>query len=726
MATTLAAVTGRLPAALGVAGSTVAAAFAAERDRWILWLPVALGFGIVAYFELAAEPQLGIAAVMTLAALLLTILMRRHEAGLALAIGLLAASLGFLAGKLHTDGAKAPVLAERLGPVTVKGRILEAEPTHKGLRIVVKLQSAGSLAPEKLPLRVRLTLHEVESGYTAGDEISLRAILLPPPAPAAPGAYDFQRTAYFQRIGAVGYALDEPTIVKKAGEGRFSAAEWLERLRQSITERIIASLPSPTGALAAAQITGHRNTIPPEVLTAMQDSGLAHLLAISGMNIGIVAGLVFFAMRALLALVPWLALRISTKKWAAVAALIVALIYVVISGASVPTQRAYLMLAAVMAGVLIDREALSMRLVAWAAVAILLAAPEGLLGPSFQMSFAAVVALIACYERWALRKPDMEPAGTLRRWLRGFGALALTSLVAGLATAPFAMYSFNRFTVYGLAANMIAVPVTDLWVMPWALLAMLAMPFGLEAAPLAAMGWGVDLVHWVARTVAAWPGAVVPTTVMPGWGLLVFALGGLWVALWQRRWRWLGAPVMAAGLLSMLLVRPPDVLISGDGRSLALRAADGGFHIASPDAKGFVADTWWKRDGGGGFTPFPRHGASADKRLRCDALGCVYAQAPGAAAIAVVRDPAALAEDCATAALIVAPALTKAACNRPVRAIDRRSLMSRGSHAAWFEGNAIRVLDDRTHRGERPWVSYPWMEGEERAPGRKRRTAARE
>lgn len=721
MAAVTVAAFARIGSVSGEAAAWAARVLAAERERWILWLPVALGLGIGVYFELAVEPQLTIAGLVLAAALLLALAVRRNLGAFALAAGAFAAALGFSAAKLHTDWAKAPALAERLGPATVKGRILEAEPTHKGLRIVLKLTSAGSLAADKLPLRARLTLHDVEGGYTAGDEIAVRAILLPPPPPAAPGAYDFQRQAYFQRIGAVGYALDEPVITRNAAERGFSFGEWLERLRQRITERIAAALPSPTGALAAAQITGHRHTIPPEVMSAMQDSGLAHLLAISGMNIGIVAGIVFFAVRAFLALIPWLALRISTKKWAAVAAMIVALAYVLISGASVPTQRAYLMLGAVMVGVLIDREALSMRLVAWAAVAILLAAPEGLLGPSFQMSFAAVVALIACYERWAARKPELEPPGAARRWLRGFGALALTSLVAGLATAPFGMYSFNRFTVYGLAANMIAVPVTDLWVMPWALVAMFAMPFGLEAWPLAAMGWGVDLVHAVARTVAGWPGAVVPTTVMPGAGLLVFALGGLWLAIWQRRWRWLGAPAMAAGLLTLLLVRAPDLLIAGDGRTIAARAADGALYIATPDARGYVADTWWKRDGAAGFKPWPRRGASADGRLRCDALGCTYAI--GSARIAIVRDPAALAEDCA-AALVVAPALTRTGC-RSARAVDRRSLMARGAHAAWLDGSSVIVVDDRSERGERPWVSYPWMETKQRPP-RRGRTAARE
>lgn len=716
----LAAATAHLGGSLGTATRALVDAVGSERDRWVLWVPVALGLGIGAYFELASEPGLWSTAVLAGAAFVLALALRRQGGAFVAALGLFAAASGFLAAKLHTEWARAPVLAERVGPVSVRGRIVEAEPTHKGLRIVVRLTAAGRLAAARLPHFARITLRDLEGGYAAGDEIEVRAILLPPPPPAAPGAYDFQRFAYFQRIGAVGFALAEPEILKRAGEDGFSAAEWLERLRQHITERIIAALPRPTGALAAAQITGHRHTIPPEVMTAMQDSGLAHLLAISGMNIGIVAGLVFFAVRALLALIPWLALRISTKKWAAVAALVVALLYVLISGASVPTQRAYLMLGVVMFGVLIDREALSMRLVAWAAVAILLASPDGLLGPSFQMSFAAVVALIACYERWMQRRPDLEPAGPGRRWLRGFAALALTSLVAGLATAPFGMYSFNRFTVYGLVANMIAVPVTDLWIMPWALVAMLAMPFGLEHWPLAAMGWGVDLVHAVAREVSAWPGAVVPTTVMPGWGLLIFALGALWLAIWQRRWRWAGAPVMVAGLLTMLLVRPPDLLVSGDGRSVALRAADGGLYVTTPNARGFVADTWFKRDGAGGFRALPRSGATPDGRARCDPLGCVYTV--GGRRIALLRESEALVEDCAAAALIVAPALTRTGCRTP--AIDRRRLMTRGAHLAWFRADRIRVLDDRTQRGERPWVSYPWMEERPRAD-RRDRTASR-
>jgi len=202
----------------------------------------------------------------------------------------------------------------------------------------------------------------------------------------------------------------------------------------------------------------------------------------------------------------------------------------------------------------------------------------------------------------------------------------------------------------------------------------------------------------------------------------VFALGGLWLAIWQRRWRWIGVPAMLAGLLTLLLVRPPDLLIAGDGKTMAVRAADGGLYISAPDARGYVADTWWKRDGAAGFKPWPWRGAGADGRLRCDALGCAFAI--GALRVALVREPAALIEDCAGAALVVAPALTRTGC-RNTRVIDRRSLMTRGAHAVWLDGKSLTVVDDRSDRGERPWVSYPWMGSVER-PARRGRTAARE
>jgi competence protein ComEC len=689
---------------------------AAERDRWFLWLPVAMGVGIGLYFELSREPPLWPAVALAAILAAFAGLARKRDGLCALLVGASAVAAGFALAKAHTERVAAPMLREATGPIWIEGRVLDAEPTHRGLRIVVAPTRLDRVAEAARPARVRLTLNRGDGGVEPGDRLRVRAMLFPPAPPSVPGAYDFQRHAFFQRIGAVGYALGAPERLARPPEGGFVV--WLDRQRKHVTERIVAALPEPYGALAAAQITGHRGTIPPEAMQAMQDSGLAHLLAISGMNIGIVAGLIFFALRLGFAAVPALALRFPVKKWAAIGAMAGALVYVALSGASVPTQRAWLMLAAVMLAVLVDREALTMRLVAWAAIVVLAVSPDALLGASFEMSFAAVIALVACYERYAVSADRPEaPRGFFRRVGRVFLLLALTSLIASAATAPFAVYSFNRVPLYGIAANMIAVPITDLWIMPTGLVAMLLMPFGLEAWPLAAMGWGVAAVLAVAETVAGWPGAVQPTGTLPGWGLLIFALGGLWLAIWTRAWRWAGVPVMALGLASLWMTTPPDVFVSSDGQLVAVRGDAGTLLVSSERARRFDRETWQRRDGGADIALFPARGEAAGGRLACDASGCVYAV--NGRAVALPRRAEALIEDCAADAVI--PSLAGAVrCPAGSRAtvIDRARLGRDGSHALWLKAGGLRMVSDRDVRGARPWVTLPRAPApDEPAPG---------
>ena len=255
--------------------------------------------------------------------------------------------------------------------------------------------------------------------------------------------------------------------------------------------------------------------------------------------------------------------------------------YLLITGLTIPTQRAFLMTSIVLLAVILDRSVISMGLVAWAAAVVLLLSPESLLGPSFQMSFAAVVALIAAYE--VCRAPMIDwlgGGGIGRRVLLYFMGIGLTTLVAGLATTPFAIFHFNRFVAFGLAANLVAVPVMALWIMPWAMLAYVLMPFGLERLTLVPMGTGIDLVLGVAHTVAAWPGAVWLLPPMPTVGLVLVALGGLWLCLWRRAWRLAGIAGIAMGFATIALERPPDVLVDGAGRLLGVRA-DGGLMISS-------------------------------------------------------------------------------------------------------------------------------------------------
>jgi competence protein ComEC len=293
---------------------------------------------------------------------------------------------------------------------------------------------------------VRVTLRAASEALPVGSWVRLPAVLNPPPAPAMPGAFDFARQAWFDRLGGVGYAVGRPeAIAAPVGE---DGAGWrlrVEGLRQRLNERIQAALPGPAGAVAAALMTGDRGAIPEELVEAMRDSGLAHLLSISGLHIGLVWTLLFFAVRAGLALAEPVALRWPVKKWAAAAALAGAFAYLLISGAEVPTQRAFLMTALVTLAILCDRSALSMRLVAWAAGAILLLTPEALLSASFQLSFAAVVALVAAYEVLAPRLARLRAdSGTARRIGLYLAGVCLTTFVAGLATAPFGLFHFTR------------------------------------------------------------------------------------------------------------------------------------------------------------------------------------------------------------------------------------------------------------------------------------------
>ena len=285
-------------------------------------------------------------------------------------------------------------------------------------------------------------------------------------------------------------------------------------------------LDGDTGAVAAALIMGQRGSISEETLTAMRDAGLAHLLAISGLHMGLVAGLLFFTVRGSLALVAPLTLQRPIKKWAALAALVGVFGYLLLAGAPVPTQRAFVMTGLVLVGVMLDRTAISLRLVAWAAAVVLLLRPESIVGASFQMSFAAVLALVAFYEvAGAKMRVWFGGAGTLRRLALYVAGVGFTTLIAGLATLPFAIHQFNRVAVFGMAANLVAVPLTGLWIMPWAVLALVLMPVGLEAAALVPMGWGVDGMLAVAQTVAAWPGAAISVRAMPMAGLAAIVLG---------------------------------------------------------------------------------------------------------------------------------------------------------------------------------------------------------
>jgi competence protein ComEC len=568
-----------LPAALVGLADGLRGALRAERDRWFLWLPVFLGAGIGLYFLLTVEPPLWLAAALAALAIAVVATARWRERGIAPALAIGAVALGFAAAEIETWAVAAPVLQRPTARVIVEGRVVDVEPLPAGRRIVLEPRRIGELPREALPSRVRITLRDKEGLAIPGEGVAVRALLYPPSGPAMPGAYDFQRRAWFDRLGGVGYA--QGPLRPLEGEAPATWRAWLAALRAEMSERIMAALPGRTGGIAAAIITGETHAIPEADAQAFRDAGLAHILVIAGLHMGLVAGLAFFAVRVGLALVPWVALRFNTKKGAAVAALLVTFGYMLLSGATISARRSFIMTSLVLLAILVDRLHLSARGLAWAALAIMLANPYAVTTAGFQMSFAAVAGLVAFYETF--REPIGEwyrDAGWVRRWGLHLTGIVFTTVVSTVATTPFTVFHFNRYAVYSVAANVVAVPITGLWVLPWAMLACALMPFGLERVALVPMGWGIDAIAEVASIVTSWPGAAQLVPSMPVWGLMLLGFGGFWLCVWRRRWRLLGLAPIVAGYLTLLLPRPPDVLIDGESHLMAVRGADGAYLVS--------------------------------------------------------------------------------------------------------------------------------------------------
>lgn len=688
-----------------VAGA--AAAFAeANQDRRALWLPVLFGTGIGFYFALPAEPAPWIAAAPVVAGILLALSFRRRPHVFAIAISLMAVAAGFGAANLRALAVEAPVLERRIGPVWIEARILRVETGEKGVRLLVSDIGGERLSRISIPERARVTVRTVPEPLHAGQRVRLLAVLQPPPEPSIPGGYDFARKAWFERVGAVGYALGAARLMDDALEGGLDGR--LSRLREALTRRIVEAAGPALGPTAAALMTGERRAISEETLADMRDSGLAHLLAISGLHIGLLTGLLFFGVRFLLAAVEPVALRWPVKKIAAVAALAGAFAYLLISGATVPTQRAFVMTAIVLFAVMIDRTAISMRLVAIAAVAVLAIAPESLLEAGFQMSFAAVVALVAVYEVCAprlasLRRDGGLPGGRIGAYI---AATLLTSLVAGLATAPFAAYHFNRLALLGLGANMIAVPLMAVWIMPWAIVSFLLMPLGLEEIGLVPMGWGIEAVLGVASFVADLPGAAALVPEIPALGLVLIVSGGLWLCLWRGMGRMAGAVPVVAGIATAALLAPPDLVIGKDGALVAVRTGDGATTLSAASGKSFERDLWLRRLAVREASPWPDAGLGPSGAIGCDGAGCIVRLSNGRT-VALIRDAAA-AEDCGRADYaVLLTRLPRRLCRGAQVVVDGYGLWRDGAHSVRFTDDGPVVDTVQAHRGDRPWSRSP-------------------
>ncbi|PRY95055.1 competence protein ComEC [Hasllibacter halocynthiae] len=554
-----------------------------QRGHRLPWVPVLLGTGICGWFALRFEPGAGFYAAAASAVALALLSGRR--------LPLAAVAVALLAGGLLLAGARAhwvagPVLGFRYyGPV--EGRVVAIDRSASGkVRVTLDRVRLEDVRPARTPARVRLSLHG-EGGTLPrpGLLIGVTAHLSPPSGPVEPGGFDFRRKAWFERIGAVGYARAPPVALVRPEGGM-----PVFRLRRAIAAGVMERLEGDTGTVAAALLTGDRAEIDPAVRDRLRATNLAHLLAISGLHMGLLTGVVFGAVRFGLALVPAVSLRVPAKRIAAGAALAAGAGYYLLSGGSVATERAFVMVAVALGAVMLDRRAITLRAVAVAACVVLVLRPEAVTGPGFQMSFAATTALVAAFG--AIRGRVPRAPG----WAQFLGATVFSSAVAGLATAPFAAAHFNIWSSWGLVANLLSVPVMGAVVMPCAVAAAVLWPLGLEGVPLWIMGAGIDWILFVAEEVASWEGAVRGVPAPPPAVLPLVTLGGLALCLWQGRGRLAGlAPVAAALMVWMQAERPPVLIAEGGGLVGAMTPE--GRALSRERGDGFAGRLWLENDG---------------------------------------------------------------------------------------------------------------------------------
>lgn len=658
---------------------------AGARGLLFPWVPVFIGTGIALWFALPFEPGLlfyGVAVVVALAAMLAHRL--GPEIGHPIAVIVLCLTSGMVAAGYRAHAVAAPMLEFRYyGPV--QGRIIEIDRSQSdALRITLDQVILLDVPAHRTPLKVRISLHGAEFTPDPGQVVLVTAHLAAPEGPAEPGGFDFRRMAYFEQLGAVGYTRSPVMLWADPDPG----AQWINRLRTRLAAAMMAAMPGDAGAFAAGAMTGDRSGISQDTVQALRDSNLAHLLAISGMNMAFITGFVFMLVRYGVALVPPLALRVNAKKLAAVVAFMVALFYLQLSGANVATMRAFLIVMVMLGAVLLDRRGLTMRSVALAGVVLLLAEPESLLEPGFQLSFAATVVLIAGFE--ALDRQILREK--LPRWLMPVFAMVLTSVLAGLATAPFAAATFNRFTDYGLLANLLTAPVMSVLMAAGAMAALLA-PVGLAAPAYWLLELSSRWILFVAHWVAGLDGAVTPI-IAPGPVVIpLITFGGAWMILWRGSWRLAGAAPIVAALVLWGFAARPDLLISSDGALVGIATPEGRALSAAKGA-GFSAESWLQDDGDLATQEqaAARPGFQGQKGARRFDIADWHAISLAGKDAALAVQAACADFDLVILGAAIAPALD---APKPCMLIDRQFLSRSGSVALTADGATLIVQPAR-------------------------------
>lgn len=676
-----------------------------ERERIALWLPVALGAGIASWLALPTAMHWTGLLLLLAAGVLLGLATGWHRRlGRMVAIGCLTMALGVLLVWGRALWVAAPVLAQPVvTSFSAKVERVEPLPARDQVRLILR-----PLARSDLPPRLRLTLRRAQdAGIVAGERIGVRARLMPPPTASLPGGYDFARRAWFDGIGAVGTVLGDVARSPRVGTEE-------KPLRAQLSAHVQAQLPGSAGGIAAALASGDRGGIADADAEAMRRSGLAHLLAISGLHVTAVVGFTMLVLLRLLALSPRLALTGEVMVLAAAGAALAGVGYTWLTGAAVPTVRSCIAALLILVALQLGREAVTLRLVAAGAMIVMLWRPESLAGPSFQMSFAAVAAIVALHENSRMRAfLARREEAMARRFVRGVVALFLTGLVIEITLAPIALFHFHKAGLYGALANVVAIPLTTFVIMPAEAAALLLDSVGLGAPFWWVTGNALDLLIALAHRVADTPGAVATLPVFPPWAFGVTVVGGLWILLWSGRMRWAGLGPALAGMVILAWQPSPDVLVTGDGRHVAAATGDGGYAMLRARAGDYVRQTMAEAAG----IDAPLAALADLDHVECNVDFCRWTQRGRVMLAAYGRDRVAgadMAAACAAADVVIADRWLPRECVARWMTIDRDSLAATGGLALYLD-EPPRAVTALRSGDEHPWRRPQQLSGNDEA-----------
>ena len=672
-------------------GLSEAIGAALSTRRAVLLLPFLVIGGIVLSLQVPGEMPLWLSGGGGLLALLLGWLSRNHLQRLRLVTALGAVWLGLsllpLHGALHGTAMLAfPAYGSYQFRVD---EVLTTAPD--GIRAIVS--GITPLAEARaLPIRRARLVVAGDAALGPGDVLSARVRFYPVPGPVIPHGFDTQFHAYFDGIGAYGTTLGEIGVVARGSD--MAVARVIDGIRRGIAARIDAALPQPSAGIARALITGDQSEVPEDARDTMATAGLAHVLSVSGLHLTLVAGLVLASLRGGLAFAPALHRLLPVKRLAALGAIGAALAYFAISGGNIAAQRSTIMIVLVLGAVLFGRQALTMRNVAIAALIILVTDPPGIFRPSFQLSFAAVIALIGA---WELMRPDPQrDRAPAMRLLAYFGGIALTSLVAGLATLLFSIYHFQQTSPLGIIGNLVSLSLVGFVMMPSALIATLLMPLGLEQPLLWIMGWSIDRMLDLGALVAGWSEGIDASPLLQPLALLLGLAALAWFTFLESWHRLVGPALLVPAVALLALDSPPDLLVADTTQAIAMRGGDGLVLVAGR-ADTFAVEIWRET-----YTePIP-----AAALLGCDSVGC-FGDSPLGFTVAIATRPAAFYEDCALADLVLSRRSAPAGCSAPL-VIDADALQQRGMHWLRWDPKAGRFEVRTGMEGQaRPWRLAP-------------------